>query len=276
LSWTESEEQDVIIIGEKINASLPGIKEIIESRDTPALLELATSQAAAGAGFIDVNVGTGVGSSQDEIFSMEWAVQVIQGRVDTPLCIDSADPVVLEAGLKARNGKPSLINSTKAEEKNLKQVVSLASDYQSHLVGLTMDETGIPATVEERVRACEKIVSACDKHGVPLENVYFDPLVLPVSTDIKQGLVTLNTLGVIKEKFPAAKTAMGLSNVSYGLPGRSMLNTAFLHMAVYAGLDAAIMDPLDKRLVSAITVAEALTGKDRYCRRYTKSLRGKH
>jgi len=266
----------VIIIGEKINASLPGIKEIIERRDASALLKLATSQADAGASFVDVNVGTGVGSSQDEILSMQWAVQAIQEQVDTPLCIDSPDPAVLEAGLKARNGRPSLINSTKAEEKNLTQVVPFASEYQCPLIGLAMDETGIPTTVAERLRACEKIANACDKHGVPMENVYFDPLVLPVSTDIKQGAVTLVTLSSIKELFPAAKAAMGLSNVSYGLPGRSILNIAFLHMAIYAGLDAAIMDPLDERLVSAIKVAGVLTGKDRYCRRYTKSFRGKH
>ncbi len=264
----------MIIIGEKINASLPGIKVIIEKRDEASLLELATSQAAAGASFIDVNVGTGVASREDEMLSMQWAIETIQAHVDTPLCIDSADPAVLEAGLSVRNGKPSLVNSTKAEEKNLAQVLPLASQYESPLVGLAMDEAGIPKTVEKRLRACEKIANACQEYGVPLGYVYLDPLVLPVSTDVKQGLVTLNTLAEIKKQFPAAKTAMGLSNVSYGLPGRSRLNKAFLYMAIYAGLDAAIMDPLNEALTSAVKAAEALVGKDRYCRRYTKAFRG--
>ncbi|NVM22215.1 MAG: dihydropteroate synthase [Desulfobacterales bacterium] len=263
----------MIIIGEKINASLAGIKTIIEKRDEAGLLELATTQSSAGAGFIDVNVGTGLGSREDEILWMQWAIKTIQEQVDTPICIDSADPTVLEAGLRIRNGRPSLINSTKAEEKSLAQVLPLASQYESSLVGLAVDEAGIPKTVEGRLRACEKIAAACQKHGVSLENVYFDPLVLPVSTDVKQGLVTLNTIVEIKKQFPEAKTAMGLSNVSYGLPGRSRLNIAFLHMAICAGLDAAILDPLDETLMAAVKTAEVLTGRDRHCRRYTRAFR---
>ena len=263
----------MIIIGEKINATLPGMKAIIEQRDTSQLIELAKRQAVAGASFVDVNVGTGVGSREDEMVSMQWAVEAIQQEVNTPLCVDSADPAVLEAGLRARNGRPSLINSTKAEDKNLEQVVPLARQYQTPMVALAMDETGIPKTVEDRLRACEKIAYACERRGVSLDTLYFDPLVLPVSTDIKQGLVTLGTIVEIKKKFRAAKTVMGLSNVSYGLPGRIGLNTAFLHMAIYTGLDAAILDPLDEALMGAVRIAELLVGKDRHCRSYTRTFR---
>ena len=263
----------MIIIGEKINATLPGIKPIVQERDRVKLVELAKAQATAGAGFIDVNVGTGVGSREDEIVSMQWAVETIQEEVDTPLCIDSADPAVLEVGLSARNGRPSLINSTKAEERSLEEVVPLACRFKTPLIGLAMDEVGIPRTVEDRVRACENIATACDRHGVSLEALYFDPLVIPVSTDVTQGLVTLMTVAEIKRQFPGANTVMGLSNVSYGLPGRARLNTAFLHMAVYAGLDAAIMDPLDKALMSAVKTAEVLVGNDRHCRRYMRAFR---
>lgn len=263
----------MIIIGEKINATLAGIKPIIQERHGVRLLELAKTQVDAGAGFIDVNVGTGVGSREDETVSMEWAIETIQEEVDTPLCIDSADPSVLEAGLRARNGRPSIINSAKAEDNGLEQVVPLAYQYQAFLVALAMDKTGIPKTVEGRLRACEKIANACEKRGVSIDRLYFDPLVMPVSTDINQGLVTLNTIAQIKKQFPAAKTVMGLSNVSYGLPGRIRLNTAFLHMAIYAGLDAAILDPLDEALMGAVKIAELLVGKDRHCRRYTRSFR---
>lgn len=263
----------MIIIGEKINASLAGIKAIVLERDRTGLLELARTQAGAGADFIDVNVGTGVGSREDEICSMQWAIETIQEELETPLCIDSADSAVLEAGLKARNGRPSLINSAKAEEKNLELVVPLARHYDTPLVSLAMDKAGIPKTVGGRLRACTDIAAACEKHGVSIENLYFDPLVIPVSTDIKQGLVTLNTIAEIKKQFPAAKTVMGLSNVSYGLPGRIKLNTAFLHMAIYAGLDAAILDPLDEALMGAVKMAEVLVGKDRHCRRYTRAFR---
>jgi 5-methyltetrahydrofolate--homocysteine methyltransferase len=265
----------VIIIGEKINASIPKSKVIIQERDEKQLLELAKSQAAAGADFIDVNVGTGVGSREDEIRTMEWAVETIQQEIDTPLCIDSADPAVLEAGIKTRDGRPSLINSVKAEEENLEQVIPLAGNYNVPIVALAMDETGIPMDMEGRINACEKIATACEKYGVPLESVFFDPLVLPVSTDIKQGMVTLNTIVEIKKKFPAAKTIMGLSNVSYGLPARARLNIAFLHMSIFAGLDAAITDPLNKDLMDAVKTAEVLVGKDRHCRKYTRAFRNK-
>ena len=138
-----------------------------------------------------------------------------------------------------------------------------------------MDEAGIPKTVQERLTACEKIVEACHGFGLFLDKVFFDPLVLPVSTDIQQGRVTLDTLTAIKEKFPDAQTVMGLSNISYGLPNRVELNSAFLHMAVFAGLDAAIMDPSDQQMMAAVRTAEVLVGKDRHCRRYTRVFRKK-
>lgn len=263
----------MILIGEKINASISDIRKIIEARDQERLLELAESQATAGADYIDVNVGTGLGSQSEEIESMEWAIGTIQRHPDTSLCIDSPDPVVLEAALNSLNGTRGLINSAKADEKSLRQVLPLAREYETPLVALAMDENGIPKTVEDRVRACEKIATACNRCGVPLESVFFDPLVLPVSTDIKQGLVTLQTLREIKREFPTAKTVMGLSNVSYGLPGRARLNAAFLNMAVFAGLDAAIMDPSDGELRDAVRTAEVLVGKDRHCRHYTRNFR---
>lgn len=269
----------MIIIGEKINATLTGIKSIVLKQDSAGLLDMAKIQAASGADFIDVNVGTGVGSREDEIVAIKWAVKTIQGEIEIPLSIDSADPCVLDAGLRMRDGRPSLINSTKAEEKNLAQIVPLAYRYQTPIIGLAMDETGVPRRVEDRLRACENIASACEEYGVPIENVYFDPLVLPVSTDINQGLVTLYTIAEIKKRFPAAKIVMGLSNVSYGLPGRTCLNAAFLHMAIYAGLDAAIMDPLNQIMINALKAAEVLVGKDKHCRRYTRafrSIRGRH
>jgi len=265
----------MIIIGEKINASIPAVKTIIRNRDDKKLIELAQKQAAVGSNYIDVNVGTGEGSRDDEISAMQWAIKIIQNKIDTPICVDSADPILLEAALEALNGRTSLINSTKAEEDNLKEIVPLAVRHNASLIALAMDESGIPKTVQERLIACEKIVDACHGYGLFLDRVFFDPLVLPVSTDISQGRVTLDTLTAIKEKFPEAKTVMGLSNISYGLPNRVGLNSAFLHMALFAGLDAAIMDPSDQHMTAAVRTAEVLVGKDRHCRRYTRAFRKK-
>jgi 5-methyltetrahydrofolate--homocysteine methyltransferase len=246
----------MIIIGEKINASIPVIKEIIQKRDDNQLIALAQKQAAVGSAYIDVNVGTGEGTRNDEIESIQWAVKTIQNAIDTPLCIDSADPLILEAALDVLDGKDGLINSVKAEDDSLSQIIPLAVNYNVSLIALAMDEHGIPKTVQDRMAACEKIAAACHRFGLALNKIFFDPLVLPVSTDIQQGRVTLDTLAEIKKEFSTAKTVMGLSNVSYGLPERVVLNAAFLHMAVFAGLDAAIMDPLDQQMMAAVRTAE--------------------
>jgi cobalamin-dependent methionine synthase I len=206
---------------------------------------------------------------------MEWAVEAIQKELETPLCIDSADPAVLESGLKSRNGRPSLINSAKAERESLDEVVPLASTYSAPLIALTMDESGIPKTVDERLRAAEKVVSACKHFGVPIENVFFDLLVMPISTDIRHGLKTLAAITEVKKQFPGCKTVLGISNISYGLPARSKLNAAFLCMAVYAGLDAAITDPMEDEISAAVKTAEVLVGRDRHCRKYTRAFRKK-
>ncbi len=265
----------MITIAEKINATIPSVKKIIEKRDEERLLELATSQAAAGADFIDINVGTGSGGQEDEMAAMAWAVGIIQEKIDTPLCIDSADPKVLEAGLKIREGRPALINSTKGSDKYLTAVVPLAREYDKPLVGLAMDEEGIPKTVEKRVEACRKIVDSCGYFGVDTAKIFFDPLVLPVATDVKQGKVTLETISAIKQAIPQAKTVMAVSNVSFGLPRRKTFNAAFLHMAIMAGLDAAILNVFDRELLGAAKTAEAILGRDRHCRRYSRFWRKK-
>lgn len=263
----------MIIIGEKINATLKRAREIIVNRDTRSLLTLAKEQADAGADYIDMNVGTGEGTREDEIEAMRWAVETVQKEIPTPLCIDSADPAVLDAGLAAAAKRPCLINSVKGAASSLDAIVPLAKKYDALLVGLAMDEAGIPATVEGRIGACEIIAAACEKYGVSVSNLFFDPLVVPVSTDGNQGVCTLETLREIKKRFPSAKTTMGLSNISFGLPVRPRVNQAFMHMAVAAGLDSALMNPMDTQMIAAIRTAEALTGRDRHCRQYTRAVK---
>jgi cobalamin-dependent methionine synthase I len=260
----------VIIVGENINASIPAISSIIQRKDTKALLDLAQQQADAGVDYIDVNVGSEAGSREEEVAAIQWALESIQGILDVPLALDSADPVVLEAGLHMRDGRSSLINSTKGEDASLQEIVPLARKYGVPLVALAMDEDGIPQSVERRLQVCRKIAQACEEHDVPLEDVFFDPLVLPVSTDTVQGMVALSTVEGVKREFPMAKTIMGLSNVSFGLPARNLLNAAFIHMAIYAGLDAAIINPLQQELIVALLAANVLTGNDRRCRRYLR------
>ena len=263
----------MLIIGEKINGSIPSAKQIIQNFDEDKLLDMAGRQAEAGADYIDVNVGTGRGSREDEIQAMKWAVATIQKQIDKPLCIDSSDPAVLKAGLSVLDRRPCMINSTNAEKEHLQQVLPLAQAYNALLIALPIDENGIPATVENRLSVCAKLVNACENQGIPIANILFDPLVLPVATDTQQGKITLDTLAAIKRAFPAAKTVMGLSNISFGLPKRKRINHALMHMAIYAELDAAIADPADRELMLTVKAAEVVAGRDRHCRRYTRALR---
>ena len=204
---------------------------------------------------------------------MKWAVATIQAAMENPLTIDSADPLVLEAGLSQQKGKPFMINSIKADEGILQEVLPLAERHRATLVALAMDGGGIPSSVGERLRACEKIADACARQGIQLARLFFDPLVMPIGTDVTQAMITLETIREINNHFPGAKTVLGVSNISYGLPARSRLNSAFLSMAIYAGIDAALIDPLDRELLDAMRAAEVLVGRDRHCRRYTRAFR---
>lgn len=263
----------MVIIGEKINASIPRIRDAIVHRDGAAIREIAKEQEKAGATFIDINVGTGEGTSEDEIASMQWIIGLLHGAVDSLLCLDSADKEVLAAGLKQGVGRIGLINSVKATDDSIAEIMALSAESNVPVIGLAMDEKGIPTDVRGRIHACEKIAEGAGKFGVPIDHIYFDPLVLPVSTDASQGKVTLETLREIRNTFAGAKTVLAVSNISYGLPARSRVNTALLQMAMLLSVDAVLVNPLDPAMTAAIKSAEVILGKDRHCRRYTRAYR---
>lgn len=263
----------MFIVGENINATTKSVSEAIACRDKAFLEGLAKAQAAAGADYIDVNAGTGRTSPEQEIADMEWLIEVVQTATDRPLAIDSDNPRVIEAGLRRYCGPRPIINSVNAESEKLGALGNLVREYDAWLVALAMGADGIPRSVEERLAACDRIMEVLSASGVMPERILFDPLVLPISVDSSQGMVTLQTLEKIKSRYPQAGTILGLSNISYGLPRRRVINWGFLLMAAYAGLDAVIMDPLDAKTMSFVRVAEMLVGKDPYCRGYLKAYR---
>ncbi len=263
----------MLVIGENINASTRSVAEALARRDEEFVADLARAQAAAGVDFIDVNVGAGHGSRRREMEDMEWLVEVVQTATDKPLVIDSDDPDVIEAALRKYRGERLVINSVTAEPTRLAAIGSMAASHRAWLVALTMGTGGIPDSVEQRLAACELIMTHLAGLGMGAEQILFDPLVLPVAVDSRQGLVTLKTIEQIKSRYAAARTVMGLSNISYGLPKRRLVNRAFLLMAAYAGLDAVILDPLDARAMSLIKVADMLTGKDRLSKKYIRAHR---
>jgi 5-methyltetrahydrofolate--homocysteine methyltransferase len=263
----------MLVVGESINATNRAVGEAITSKDRAFLEELARAQAAAGADYIDVNVGTGRASPEQEIADMEWLIEVVQTVTDRPLTIDSDNPQVIAAGLRRYRGQRPMINSVNAEAERLSALGHLAMEHDALLVALTMGSGGIPDTIEERLDACDRIMEGLSASGVAPERILFDPLVLPISVDPRQGVVTLRTLEQIKSRYPDAGTFMGLSNISYGLPQRKVINRSFLLMAAYAGLDAVIMNALDTKMMGLVKVAEMLTGADPRCKGYLKAHR---
>lgn len=263
----------MIVIGENINASNKPVTEAIAGRDKEFLGKLARDEDIAGADFIDVNAGAGHGTPEQEIAAMEWLVEVVQGATNKPLTIDSDNPSVIKAALRKYRGERLIINSVNAEPGRLESIGPLAVESRAWLVALAMGGSGIPSNVEERLAACDQIMEHLTSLGMEADQILFDPLVLPISVDSSQGLITLKTIERIKSRYPSAKTVMGLSNISYGLPKRKLTNSAFLSMAAYAGLDAVILDPLNAKIMSFIKTSNMLTGNDPFCKGYIKAHR---
>lgn len=260
----------MIIIGEKINTSLKNTQSAVENNDRVLIEQLAKSQVEAGAVYLDVNCGTFM---DEEINKMDWLIRVIQGVTDIPLCIDSPNSKAIEAGLKVnRNGTP-IINSITAEKERWNTVLPLIVEYSTSVIALCMDDSGIPDEPEKRLMIAHKIAEELLKKGISTDNIFFDPMVKPISVDNQSGKLTLEAMRLIKKEIPEAHLTCGLSNVSYGLPVRKLLNKSFLSASIFAGLDTAIVDPLDKKLMSTLFAAEALVGKDEYCIEYINKYR---
>lgn len=263
----------IFVIGEKINATREDVTKVIEERNEDALIDLAVSQAKAGAEYIDVNVADRKSDSEFEQKSMVWAVEVIERAIDVPLVIDSADSNVIRAGISAIKKKPPIVNSVSGGSSSLEAILKLANDAGSQVVALAMDDNGIPDNAEDRVKVCRSIVLVAEKVGFPFEKLIFDPLVLPVGVQPQAARIALRTLQQIKGLAASASTVMGVSNVSYGLPRRGFINQAFLSLAALAGLDYAILDPLDRGLMHSLRATEAVLGQDKHCRKYITAIR---
>ena len=260
----------MIIIGEKINSSIKSIRPAIENCDVAVIQDIAKKQCEAGAAFIDVNAGTFL---KDEPEKLEWLVNTVQSAVDIPLSIDSPNPAAVERALKAnKNGKP-IINSITDEKERYEAIMPLIVQYKTGIIALCMDDTGMPETVEDRVVIAERLITKLTKEGVQLEDIYIDPMVRPVGTGSHYGVVALETIRKVKSEFPEIHVSCGLSNISFGVPARKLMNQAFLVAGMATGMDAAILDPLDNKLMSLIFASEALLGMDDFCMNYLMKYR---
>ena len=253
----------MLIIGERINASRKAIEEAVEKKDAKVIQDEAKVQIEAGAQMLEGNCGTRINTEPED---MAWLVKTVQATVDRPLSIDSPNPKAIEAGLSVHKGR-ALVNSVTAEGERAGGILPLVKKYNSQLVTLLMDERGMPKTSEERLAIAKKIMVLATNYGIREEDLYLDPLVRPVSTEPKQVWEVLKTLRSIRS-WGRVKSLVGLSNISFGLPERSLINLTFLALALEAGLDAAIIDPTDPQMIATLKASNALLGKDEYCLEY--------
>ncbi len=260
----------MIIVGELINCTRKAIAPAVEARDASFIQDLALKQVDAGAHYLDVNSGL---PGQD-VEAMEWLVDTVQVVTPLPLCLDSAGAEAMRAGLERYRGEhPSILNSITLEAKSLDEKLPLVGGFKCLVIALLMSDDGVPGSVEERVDRASQLIETLAGAGLDASSIFVDPCVLPVSANTRNGLDAINSFGAIKARHPEVKTICGLSNVSYGLPERRLLNQVYMLLAMAKGLDAVIVNPLDRRLMANMVAAKTLLGQDEWCTNYISAHR---
>ncbi len=264
-----SRDLPTVIIGERINPT--GRKKLQEEMKQgifDTLRRDAISQVEAGAAILDVNVG--IPQTEEPTLLVE-VIKVIGEVTDVPLCIDTANVKALEAALKLYNGK-ALVNSVNGEEKKLETVLPLIKEYGAAVIGLTMDDEGIPKTVEKRVDIAKKIIDRATKIGIPLEDIVIDPLALSMGAEEGAGKVALDSIKAISGEF-GINITMGCSNISFGIPDREPVNATFMGMAICCGLTCPITNPLEEQVHSAILAADLCMDRDEFAGNWISAYR---
>jgi 5-methyltetrahydrofolate--homocysteine methyltransferase len=258
----------MIVVGELINMTRKPVEQAWKARDAEAIASLARKQAEAGADYIDVNSGV----PGEEAACMAWLVEVVQQAVDLPLSVDTSHPEALEKALERVNKDP-LINSVSAEKERWSSFLPRLEGVSCKVVGLLVGDGGLPKTTQDRLDNGAFLMEKFCKAGFSEEDVFFDSCVMPVSTDPAAGSEFLDSLRELKGRWPSTHRIAAISNVSFGLPVRSLLNRSFLALAMGAGLDTVIVNPTDAGILQSLRAADALLGKDDYCREYLQAYR---
>lgn len=261
----------MIIVGELINASRKAIGEAIENNDSEYIKNVAKDQYEARANYIDVNAGIFVGKEPEYL---EWLVKNVQEVVDIPCCIDSPDPNAIERALKVHKGT-AMINSISLEKNRYDKILPIVAGTDLKVVVLCMSDEGMPQTTKDRLKIADKLINGLVNNNISIDNIYVDPLVQPIATKDSFGIEFLEAVETIMKEFKGVHTMCGLSNISYGLPQRKLINGLFAAMAIAKGLDGLLINPLDKKMMANIIVAETLAGRDNFCTNYLKAYRKK-
>jgi len=256
----------MLIIGELINCTRKKVGEAAQNRDAEFFKDLAQKQASAGAHMLDVNGGV----PEREVELLGWLVDLVQGVVDIPLCLDSADPRALIKALPLCKQRP-MVNSI-SDEPARWAMLPVLKEHRPKVIALCISESGLPTGVEDRVAIASRLIDRLTEEGFALDDIYVDACVLPVATG-PHSKNLLAAVGQIAARYPGVHISAGVSNVSFGLPLRKLLNETFLLLLMAHGLDAAIVDPCDQQLMMNIMAAEALLGHDDHCRNYLRAYR---
>lgn len=266
---TISRGKPTVIIGERINPT--GRKVVLQALkdgNFDIVRNDATAQVAAGATILDVNAGV---PGADEVALLQQVMRTVMEVTDVPLCIDTANPAALSAALAAYNGK-ALVNSVNGEERSLAAVLPLVKEHGAAVIGLCMDDNGIPATPEQRLAVAARIIERAGKLGIDAADVVIDPLALTMGADSKAGAIALQTIELVVKEF-GVNISMGASNISFGMPDRRYINSTFIAMAIHAGMTCPITNPLVPEVAIAILAADLCMGYDDYGMRWIQAYR---
>jgi len=260
----------ITIVVERLNTSRKDINKAVEEKDEALIIKEAKLQISSGATFLDVNCGSRVGTEQDDIL---WMLdKVLSNFNDINISLDSANPEVIKKALPTLKGRNIIINSITLEPNRAEKILPLVKEYNASVIALTIDSNGMPKDVDDRLEIIEKILNKAKEYDINNSKLYIDPLVRPLSTEPDQAMKFISTLIKIKESFDL-KVISGVSNISFGLPRRNIINAFFLSLCIYNGMDAAILDPSQKLIQSALKATHSISGQDQYCMDYIKSWR---
>ncbi|MCG8615069.1 MAG: dihydropteroate synthase [Desulfobacterales bacterium] len=249
----------MIVVGDHINAGRNDIGDAISKKDTAAIQKMAKDQEASGANYIGVNAEEFI---EDEPRHLKWLVNIVQEVASVPCCIDSCAPKAIESALAIHKGMaPPMVNAISLEKNRYEELLPLLRGTNLKVVALCKSDEGLPETTRERLDIADKLINGLVAADIPLENIFVDPLVQPISVHGEFGIEFLHAVETITTQFRGVHTICGLSNISSGLPCRKYLNRIFAVMAVAKGLDGLITDPMDKEMMADIAAAERLAGR---------------
>lgn len=257
------------VIGERINTTLKKVQAAVADRDADYIRDDVIKQTAAGATYIDVNAGARIGHEEED---MRWLLEVVQGATELPLCLDSPDPAILEMAYGLVEKRP-LVNSISLEKDRFEPMINYLKGKNCRIVALCMDDSGMPKSAEDIISRARALVSELEKIGFDRDDIFIDPLIQPISVDTGNGRMVMGAVKTIMTELEGVHTTGGLSNISYGLPQRRIINRCFLAMMVAHGFDSAIMDPLDREVMEIVLTADMVAGNDDYCMRFIKATR---